>query len=394
MSNGEVFITGTGVFLPNAPVTNDRMERILGQVGERPSRARRTILRSNGIQTRHYAIDPETLRPTHTNASLTASAVRELANAQDFDLAQLDCLACGTSIPDQLMPNHASMVQGELELPTLEAVATSGVCLSGVSALKYAWLGVAAGQYANAVATGSELSSSMLSARNYSGEGCNSENSGDESDQQLAQLEKNPELAFEKDFLRWMLSDGAGALLLQRQPRAGQTNLRIDWIDLFSYAGEMETCMYAGAIKESDGSVTGWARLPSEERARQSVLAVKQDVKLLNDHIIHYTVEKPLRTLIAKRQLRADDFAFFVPHYSSTFFRDRVYAGLQNAELPIPQERWFTNLTSKGNTGAASLYIMLDELLHSGRLQAGQRLLCWVPESGRFSAGFMQLTVV
>jgi 3-oxoacyl-[acyl-carrier-protein] synthase-3 len=33
-------------------------------------------------------------------------------------------------------------------------------------------------------------------------------------------LEKQPELAFEKDFLRWMLSDGAGAVLLENKPAA------------------------------------------------------------------------------------------------------------------------------------------------------------------------------
>jgi 3-oxoacyl-[acyl-carrier-protein] synthase-3 len=37
---------------------------------------------------------------------------------------------------------------------------------------------------------------------------------------------------------------------------------------------------------------------------------------------------------------------------------------------------------------------MVDELLRSGRLVSGNRLLCFVPESGRFSGGFMHLTVV
>jgi 3-oxoacyl-[acyl-carrier-protein] synthase-3 len=37
---------------------------------------------------------------------------------------------------------------------------------------------------------------------------------------------------------------------------------------------------------------------------------------------------------------------------------------------------------------------MLDELIRSGRVERGQRLLCWVPESGRFSAGFIHLTAV
>jgi 3-oxoacyl-[acyl-carrier-protein] synthase-3 len=43
----------------------------------------------------------------------------------------------------------------------------------------------------------------------------------------LTALDKRPELAFEKDFLRWMLSDGAGAMLLQPQPRARGLSLRI-----------------------------------------------------------------------------------------------------------------------------------------------------------------------
>ena len=74
--------------------------------------------------------------------------------------------------------------------------------------------------------------------------------------------------------------------------------------------------------------------------------------------------------------------------------RERLAVGLANAGLSIPQERWFTNLTSKGNTGAASIFIMLDELFKSGSLRSGQRLLCYVPESGRFSSAFMHLTVV
>ena len=82
-----------------------------------------------------------------------------------------------------------------------------------------------------------------------------------------------------------------------------------------------------------------------------------------------------------------------MPHYSSEFFRDRLSAGLERIDFNIPQSRWFTNLTSKGNTGAASFFIMLDELFHSGQLKSGQRLLGYVPESGRFSSAFIHMTV-
>jgi len=383
MTSRPVYITQSASFLPNAPVANDAMESVLGQAGGKPSRARRTILRSNGITARHYAVDPETKRPTHTNAQITAEAIRKLASA-DFDLAQLSCLVTGTSIADQLMPNHAVMVQGELGLPVCEAVATSGVCLAGLTALKYAYMGVASGVHANAVATGSEAASAVLSARNFEAE----------SDAKVDALESHPELAFEKDFLRWMLSDGAGAVLLEAQPRGHGRSLRIDWIETFSYAGEMEACMYAGAVKNPDGTLSGWTQMSSADRELDSVMSVKQDVKLLNANVIRYTVEKPLPGLVERRQLRVDDINHFLPHYSSAFFRDKVRDGMIAAGFDIPQDRWFTNLTTKGNTGSASMYIMLDELIQTRDLQPGQRILCWVPESGRFSSGFMHLTVV
>lgn len=379
--SGSVYITGTSSFLPNAPVTNEQMERILGQLGDKPSRARPTVLRSNGILTRHYAIDPVTLEPTHSNASLTAEAVRGLRD-DGLDLQQIDCLACGTSIADQLMPNHASMVHGELGLPPLEAVATTGVCLSGLASLKYAYMAVAMGLQRNAVATGSELSSALMSARNLQVESDDSA------------LESRPELAFDRDFLRWMLSDGAGAAWLRPQPRTGAVNLRIDWIDIFSYAGTMETCMYAGAVKGADGRITGWARFTPAEREAHTILSVRQDVKLLNEHVMAYTVQKPLETLRTTRGLQAADIDYLLPHYSSRYFRDKVYEHMRRAGVDVPQERWFTNLPQRGNTGAASIYIMIDELVRSGRLRAGQRLLCYVPESGRFATGFMHLTVM
>ncbi|GAG11472.1 unnamed protein product, partial [marine sediment metagenome] len=43
--------------------------------------------------------------------------------------------------------------------------------------------------------------------------------------------------------------------------------------------------------------------------------------------------------------------------------------------------------------GSAAIYIILEELFHSGRLRKGETLLCFIPESGRFSHCFMLLKV-
>jgi 3-oxoacyl-[acyl-carrier-protein] synthase-3 len=380
MDRSTAYITRSSVCLPNEPVENSQVEAILGQVGERPSRARRVVQRSNGIRRRYYVIDPATGKPNYTNASLTAAAVKGLVQ-NGFTLDQLACLACGTSNPDQLMPNHAVMVHGELGAPVCEVVATAGVCVSGATALKYGWMSVVSGSAPNAVATGSEVASLGLLAHNYDAEPLNG----------AEILKAQSELAFEKDFLRWMLSDGAGALLIEPAPRPG-INLRVEWIDIFSYAHLLPACMYGGAERQPDGALRGWLSYSPREREEKSLFTLKQDVRLLNDEVIEHTLVKPLARVAAQRSLSPGDVDWFLPHYSSEYFRTPVADGLRRAGLPIPEERWFTNLERVGNVGSASIYIMLDELLKSGRLRDGQHLLCWVPESGRFSSGFIYLT--
>ncbi|MDA7416359.1 beta-ketoacyl-ACP synthase III [Xenophilus arseniciresistens] len=374
----DVFLTRTAAFLPFSPVDNEEMEARLGQAGDRPSRARRLVLRSNGIAQRHYAIDPATGEAAMSNAQLTAQAVRALGDVQE--IGPVDVLATGTSLPDQLMPGHGVMVHGELGWPRLEVVSCAGVCLAGTAAFKHAWLAVRAGDARRAVATGSELSSSFMRGANFESELAH----------RVEQLETRPEIAFEKDFLRWMLSDGAGAVLLEREPR-GPRPLRVDWVELSSAAHELPVCMYAGGERDAQGRLQGYMRTPPEQWARQSTFAVKQDVRLLNENIVRATLREPLLALMHKRQLQAQAIDWFLPHLSSHYFADPVAQCLQEIGLPIPRERWFTNLASKGNTGSASPYIMLDELLRSGRVRPGQRLLMFVPESGRFSSGFIHL---
>jgi 3-oxoacyl-[acyl-carrier-protein] synthase-3 len=69
-------------------------------------------------------------------------------------------------------------------------------------------------------------------------------------------------------------------------------------------------------------------------------------------------------------------------------------AGLRTAGLDIPETRWFTTVDTCGNTGSASIYISLDALFRSGKIARGERLLCFVPESGRFSSAYLHLTAV
>jgi 3-oxoacyl-[acyl-carrier-protein] synthase-3 len=190
-----------------------------------------------------------------------------------------------------------------------------------------------------------------------------------------------------------MLSDGAGAVLLENQPR-GPLSLKVLWVELSSAAHELPPCMYAGAEKNDDQSLTGWQCYSTEEWAAKSIFVVKQDVRLLNEHVVRATLTEPLKLLVQKHGLDQQRIDWFLPHISSMYFAEPVTAGVAEAGLNIPRERWFTNLTEKGNTGSASPYIMLDELFRSGRIKKGERLLMYIPESGRFSTCFIYLEAV
>lgn len=60
-------------------------------------------------------------------------------------------------------------------------------------------------------------------------------------------------MALEKDFLRFMLSDGASAVLLQDNPGMGKA-LRVEWVEMTSYANELPTCMFMGAENQKMAS--------------------------------------------------------------------------------------------------------------------------------------------
>ena len=378
----DVYINRVAAFLPNAPVENDQIEQILGQIGELPSRVRKMILRSNAIKTRHYAIDPITRETTHSGTELAVEAIKGLF-AQGLKADEVSCLACGTSYPDQIMPGQGVMVHGLIpDAPPYEVLTTAGVCVAGMAAMKHAYNAIRTGEHKDAIAVASESASAIMRSEHFEAE----------IDQKKLE-DARPEIGFEKDFLRWMLSDGAGAVHLSNKPNAQGISFKIHWIDLISYANEMPVCMYAGAELQQ-GKFVGWKNVDKQTRDAHSFMAVKQDVKLLNENIVRCTVEKALLRLIDKYALKADEIDYFLPHYSSGFFRDKLLEGLKNINFVIPQEKWFTNLESKGNTGSASIYIILQEFLEKYPLVNGQKVLCYIPESGRFSSCFMLLEVV
>jgi 3-oxoacyl-[acyl-carrier-protein] synthase-3 len=376
----DVFITKAGKFFPNDPVENDDMESFLGMVDGKPSKARRIVLKRNGIKQRYYALDKDG-NVTHTNPQMAANAIRNLLD-DHLTIDDIDLLACGTSSPEQILPSHGSMVHGELGgSHNIEVVSFAGSCCTGVDALKYAYMAVGAGLATNAVASASERLSPWMKASYFQ-----------EETDKLSQLEAHPMLAFEKEFLRWMLSDGAMALLLQGKPAESGLSLKIDWIEITSFANSKETCMYAGASKEADGRLRGWADFPQQQWLSETLFALKQDTRMLAENIVTLGITFLLQ-LSEKHHFKPEDVDWFLPHLSSMFFKDKILEESKERGFFIPESKWFLNLPRVGNIGSASAFAMIEELFNGGRLEKGQKMLLMIPESARFSYCYMMLTV-
>ena len=365
-----VYINALSCYLPGEPISNDEMESYLGKINGEASKWKSRILRNNGIQSRHYAID-KNQNTLYSNSKMTAMSVESLVEKLGKETKEIQFLAAATTQGDLPVPGFASTVHGELGTPPTETASFGGVCVSGMQALKTAYLHVLSGGKTNAVACAGELPSRLFKSSRY-------------------ENQNNSSLSFDSEFLRWMLSDGAGAMYLENQPNEKGLSLKIEWVTQKSYGGTNPLCMYTG--KNPDEEKTWLDYEDYQTAAINGALNLKQDVRKL-DKMVKIGVDRFFE-LIDEDKIDPHKIDWLVCHYSSEFFKGQIKELLQKGGLEIPEEKWFSNLTTKGNTGSASIFIMLEELMYSGKLKTGDEILCMVPESGKFSTSFMKLTVV
>jgi len=368
----KVYITSSGIFLPNEAVCNEEMEEYPGRINGKNSRVRERILKQNGIQKRYYAMD-KNQNSTHSNAEMANKAIEAALEQSGLHSKEIELLATGTTQADLPVPGFASMVHAKMGRSDCEIASFQSVCASGMMALKNAYAQIKSEEKENAVCVGSEFASRLFKASRF----------------EAQQLDSLP---FDAEFLRWMLSDGAGALVLENKKNEKGISLRIDWIDLKSHAHEYPLCMYTGKTNNKDEAEKTWLDYPDYESASLAgALNLKQDIRLL-DQVVKKGVAHYFE-LIDRGMVNASQIDWLCCHYSSEFFKAPIKELMQKGGAAIADEKWFSNLTTKGNTGAASIYIMLEELMYSGKLKTGDTILCMIPESGRFTTSFMQLTV-
>lgn len=367
-----VYITSLGAYLPNKPIANDEMENFIGKINGKKSQAKDRVLKQNGITQRHYALN-ENQESTHSNAQLAVNAIEQAIERSGLRSGEIELLSTGTTQGDLPVPGFASMVHAGLDFSACEVASFQSVCASGMMAIKNGYTQIKSNEKQNAVCVGSEFASRLFKSSRF-------------------EAQKMDTVPFDTEFLRWMLSDGAGAVVLENKKSTKGLSLKIEWIDLKSHAHKYPLCMYVGKNDTKNETEQTWLDYPDYESASKSgALNLKQDIRLLNQVIqtgvAHYF------ELIDKGMITANEIDWLCCHYSSEFFKAPIKELMSKGGGEIQDEKWFSNLTTKGNTGAASIFIMLEELMYSNKLKPGDTILCMVPESGRFITSFMKLTV-
>ena len=123
MSFVPVRVAGTGSFLPGAPVSNDRVEMVLGTLDKALPKVKNFVenqgpkfLEQSGIQSRHFAVDPETGDLTHTHSSLAENAARQALEMACMKPEEMELIVVSCPTYDHGTPPTSALLQERLNI--------------------------------------------------------------------------------------------------------------------------------------------------------------------------------------------------------------------------------------------------------------------------------------
>ena len=355
------YVTATGSFLPGLPVANEEIADYIGELdGEEETRTK--ILRMNGIRFRHYALDTRQ-NPTFTLYQLGAEAAMDCLK-KGTDPEKITYLSAGSTNAPLTAPGLSTLLHDRIASATqlrqaVEVNSNSGICSASAQALVNAVRAIHSGEHAEALSIGVEQPSEILKSSVIK----------PPDDRSLHKDLKRTKW-FMSVFLRSMLSDGAGAMRLSNQANTKGLSFKVDWTYSRSFANEAPLCMH----------------LDSKTRL------LSQDINILSKNLKPFT-RKVISEALEKFNEQFTSYQYILPHLSSFFFKPYLIRAMKEFCKGSMVDYW-TNLASVGNTGAASIYIMLDEFVKTKVLRNGDKVLLFIPESGQFNFVLISLTAV
>ncbi|MFJ9815452.1 beta-ketoacyl-ACP synthase III [Streptomyces sp. NPDC101151] len=312
MSTGRAaVISGIGSYVPPNVVTNDDL-------------AQRLDTSDAWIRTRTGIVERNFITPGTSTGDLAVEAgLRALKSAGD---EQVGAVVLATTTPDQPCPATAPQVAARLGLGQVPAFDVAAVCSGFLYGLASAAGLIAAGVADRVLLIAADAFTTII----------------------------NPE----DRTTAVIFADGAGAVVL----RAGSAD---------------EPGAIGPLVLGSDGELSHLIEVPaggSRQRSTDRPIASEDHYfRMLGRDTYRHAVERmtAASTEAAERSgWRLDDVDRFVAHQANARILEAV-----SDRLGIPAERQLSNIARVGNTGAASIPLLLAEATAEGRLATGHRVL-------------------
>lgn len=365
-----VGILGTGSYLPGEPVPAERVEEVLGAIPGLPARlASRSgrigaeVLARAGVRNRHFALDPKTRVQTETNASMAEQAIRAALQPSGESAATIDLIVLASPMADYYCPPTSALVQERLGIVRCTEIEIHSNCTGAPKALQVALDMLRVGRHRRAAVVYTQLSSAFLRGEFFNPEAVRLEN--------LA--------------LRWMLSDGAGAMILDRT--AGGLSMLDAYVE--SRGGGRKPGMIgglSGALAHEIG-IDGLAIYPALHAS--GAHHVWQDIGEVS-RVAPRQIMEGLKEMLDTAGISGAEVAHFLIGIPGRhFMTDATNAlfvelvGADPAKVPF-------DIAEFGYCGGATMFIQFDRLVRSGRLRPGEIVAAYLEESSKWmSGGFM-----
>jgi 3-oxoacyl-[acyl-carrier-protein] synthase III len=362
----DVRVTGTGSFLPGPPVSIDEVDHLLGELNEARQKIQDWLKRMRflmkemlEVEWYHYAIDPVTREFTEDNITMSVKAASRALEMANLPAADIEFIAYGSAHMDQ-MPTASVMIQEALGIDRCAEISIHANCTSAYKALLIAHDFVRSGRYKNALVISSAMSSSELRAEYYN----------------------QPIVKKEELFLRYFLSDGAGAVVLEAD-NSGKGGLYLENVYMESVGGNKPCAM-------KNRRPAYWMNPKEEfEKGYHHLSQMFQDELRRNFHEADGTVFfKGLKRFLTKYPADLSRLKYFQVNFPSKHISELIMEECET--LGISRETLYTKMSGLGYPGPPTVFICLDRILREEPLANGDLVLSFVTEVSKFmQAGYM-----
>lgn len=362
-NNVKVKLTGSGTFLPGKPISLDEVDYYLGELLLAPKKIQGWLKRMKllmkellEVEQYYYAIDPVTREFTEDNITMSVKAAQKALLDAGKKAEDVELIVYASAHMDQ-MPTASVRIQDALGIEQCAELSIHANCTSAYKAVLLANDLIKNGRYNNALVISSGMSSSELRAEYYN----------------------QPIVKKESLFLRYFLSDGAGALFFEKADEKS-SGLFLQHAHIESIGGKKPSAM-------NNGRPAYWMN-PKEEyqQGLHHLNQLFQEELRLHFHDSDGTVfYKGLKRMIEKYEIDISKLRYFQVNFPSKHISDLIIEECE--QLGIKKDALYTKIASMGYVGPPMAFICLDKIKKEENLQPGDLVLSFVTEVSKFMQG-------